>query len=109
MGIDFTKASAEGYILAGKGIRRKTLVYGQQELLCEFLLEKGNLLPQHSHPQEQAGYLVSGHIVLYYCGAAHDVLPGDSWCIPGGEEHRADVIEDSVAIEVFAPVREDYI
>ena len=35
--------------------------------------------------------------------------PGDSWCIPGHVEHRAEIIEDSVAIEVFSPVREDYL
>ena len=35
--------------------------------------------------------------------------PGDSWCIPGNVEHRAEVAQDSVAIEVFSPVREDYL
>jgi quercetin dioxygenase-like cupin family protein len=39
----------------------------------------------------------------------HDVRPGDSWCVPGGVEHGVDVLEDSVAIEVFSPVREDYL
>jgi hypothetical protein len=34
---------------------------------------------------------------------------GDSWCISGGVEHGADILEDSVAIEVFSPVREDYL
>jgi quercetin dioxygenase-like cupin family protein len=109
MNIDFTKATQEGYTQAGNGIRRKTLVYGQNEMLCEFRLEHDNLLPLHSHPAEQAGYLVSGHIVLHYSGVAHDVLPGDSWCIPGGVEHSADVLEDSVAIEVFSPLRPDYL
>jgi quercetin dioxygenase-like cupin family protein len=34
---------------------------------------------------------------------------GDSWRIPGDVEHWANIIEDSVAVEVFAPVREDYL
>jgi len=29
--------------------------------------------------------------------------------IPGGVEHGAEVLEDSVAVEVFSPVREDYL
>jgi quercetin dioxygenase-like cupin family protein len=107
--MDFMKASAEGYIPGVKGFRRKTLVYGQNSLLCEFRLDGGSPLPEHSHPEEQAGYLVSGHIVLYWGGAAHDVLPGDSWCIPGGVLHSTDVIEDSVSVEVFSPVRKDYL
>jgi quercetin dioxygenase-like cupin family protein len=38
-----------------------------------------------------------------------DVLPGDSWCIPGGMEHAVEMIEDSVVVEVFSPVREEYL
>jgi quercetin dioxygenase-like cupin family protein len=38
-----------------------------------------------------------------------ELQPGDSWCIPGGAEHEAQVLEDSVAIEVFSPIREDYL
>ena len=38
-----------------------------------------------------------------------DVGPGDSWCIPGDVAHHADVIDDSIAIEVFSPVREDFL
>jgi quercetin dioxygenase-like cupin family protein len=37
------------------------------------------------------------------------VRPGDCWCIEGGVEHEALVLEDSVAIEVFSPVRQDYL
>jgi quercetin dioxygenase-like cupin family protein len=39
----------------------------------------------------------------------HEVLPGGSWCIPGGMLHGAEIIADSVAVEVFSPVREDYL
>jgi quercetin dioxygenase-like cupin family protein len=38
-----------------------------------------------------------------------DVLPGGSWCIPANVEHGAEIVEDSVAIEVFIPAREDYL
>ena len=42
-------------------------------------------------------------------GETRDAGPGDRWCIPGGVEHGAGVLEDSVAVEVFSPVREDYL
>lgn len=105
----FVKKSSEGYIDALAGIRRKTLAYGTQSLLTEFILEKGKLLPAHSHPQEQTGYLVSGSIILTIGGDKYKVEPGDSWSIPGGIEHSAEVLENSVAVEVFAPLREDYL
>ena len=37
----------------------------------------------------------------------HDVGPGEGWCIPTGVEHGAKIPADSVAVEVFSPVRED--
>jgi quercetin dioxygenase-like cupin family protein len=90
-------------------IQKKTLVYGDRTLMAEFRLEHGADLPRHSHPHEQTGYLVSGEIELSIGDETHQVKPGDSWCIAGGVEHKATVLEDSVAIEVFSPVREDYI
>ncbi len=105
----FQKHSADGYTPAIAGIEQKTLVYGEKTLMAEFVLKKGSTLPQHAHPHEQTGYLVSGHIRLSIDGEANDVLPGDSWMIPGDVEHGADILEDSVAIEVFSPVRDDYL
>jgi quercetin dioxygenase-like cupin family protein len=102
-------AREAGYIEAMDGIRRKTLVYGDNTLLAEFKLEGGMTLPVHKHPQEQTGYLISGHIVLTIAGEPHEMKPGDSWSIPGDVEHGADILEDSVAIEVFSPVRRDYL
>lgn len=102
------KADGKGYVNAMDGIRRKTLVFGDNMLLTEFRMISGKTLIMHRHPQEQTGYLVSGHIVLTIGGEPHDLGPGDSWSIPGDVDHGASVLEDSVAIEVFSPVREDY-
>jgi len=105
----FRKKNPVGYATALQGIDLKTLVYGEKTLMTEFLLNKGSQLPRHAHPHEQTGYLVSGHILLSIGAELHNVLPGDSWCIPGDVEHGAEILEDSIAIEVFAPVREDYL
>jgi len=105
----FRKNAAAGYKNASDKIRWKTLVHGEKTLLTEFRLEKGAVLPKHSHPHEQTGYLVSGRIDLTIGAETHPAVPGDSWCIPGNTEHHAVAHEDSVAIEVFSPVREDYL
>lgn len=105
----FQKSSAKGYTSTLPGIGLKTLVHGEKTLMTEFVLEKDRKLPKHSHPHEQTGYLVKGHIRLVVGTEEYDVMPGDSWCIPGNVEHGAQIIEDSVAIEVFSPVREDYL
>lgn len=105
----FQKHSKEGYTIATSGIEHKTLVYGEKTLMTEFLLKKGSQLPRHSHLHEQTGYLVSGHIRLSIGSKKSEVMPGDSWCIPGDVIHSAEILEDSVAIEVFSPIRKDYL
>lgn len=109
MSYKVAKADENDYIKVLDGIKRKTLVYGDCTLSTEFILEKGKILPIHAHPEEQTGYLVSGHIILIIDGERHEMKQGDSWAIPGNIEHGAETVEDSVAIEIFSPVREDYI
>jgi len=105
----FRKHDDGGYNLPIPGIEQKTLVYGEKTLMTEFLLKKGSILPRHAHPHEQTGYLVKGRIRLSINSEEYDAEPGDSWCIPGGVEHGAKIIEDAIAVEVFSPVREDYL
>ena len=105
----FQKHNKRGYTVAIEGIEHKTLVHGERTLMTEFLLKKGSRLPKHSHPYEQTGYLVNGHVRLSIGPEENDVMPGDSWCIPSDVEHGAKILEDSVAIEIFSPVREDYL
>ena len=105
----FGKDSESGYTVVTEGIERKTLAYGEKTLMTKFLLKGGSRLPRHSHPHEQTGYLISGRIRLSIGMDESDLEPGDCWCVPGGVEHGAEVIEDAVAIEVFSPVREDYL
>ncbi len=105
----FASHGDEGYVPALPGITRKTLVHGAQTLMAEFRLQAGSTLPRHAHPHEQTGCLVNGHLRLTIGPETRDLRPGDSWCIPGGVQHEAVALADTVAVEVFAPVREDYL
>ena len=105
----FRKTKPSGHTELIKGVHLKTLVHGDQTLLTEVRLEKGAVIPPHSHPHEQTGYLVSGHMDFLVDGEHHIAKPGDSWNIAGSVEHGATAIEASVVVEVFSPVREDYL
>ncbi len=105
----FGIATEKGYTEVLPGIQIKTLCYGEAMLMSEFLLKKGSLLPLHDHPYEQTGYLVKGNIRLTVGEVSQNILPGYSWSIPSGVSHFAEIIDDSVAIEVFNPAREDYL
>lgn len=89
-------------------IKLKTLVYRENTLFSEFRTKANSVLTQHSHHHEQTGYLVKGRTKLTIGLQTFEAGPGDSLCIPGNTDHSAEILEDSLAIEVFSPVREDY-
>jgi quercetin dioxygenase-like cupin family protein len=105
----FCLPSDTGFTPVLEGVSMKTLVHGSATLLTEFRLQAGSRLPVHGHPHEQSGYLVSGRIRLRLGDRALELAPGAAWCVPAGVEHGADILEDSVAVEVFSPCREDYL
>jgi quercetin dioxygenase-like cupin family protein len=105
----FYTSSTGGYEEALPGVKIKTLVYGAKTLLAELRLNKGSYLAAHSHPHEQTGYMIEGKLNLKIAGKEFEVNPGDSWSIPSNAEHSAEVLENTVVVEVFSPVREDYL
>jgi len=105
----FYKANQNGYKKVLPGIKLKTLVYGEKTLFTEFIMDAGAVLPKHAHIHEQTGYLTKGKIRLTIGEQVFEVEKGDSWCIPGNMNHSADILKDSVAIEVFSPVRDEYL
>jgi quercetin dioxygenase-like cupin family protein len=92
-----------------KGVHLKTVVHGTHTLMTEVRMDRGAVIPPHRHPHEQTGYLVSGHLDFLVDGAHIIAKPGDSWNIAGSVEHGATAVEASVVVEVFSPVREDYL
>ncbi|MEW6076434.1 MAG: cupin domain-containing protein [Thermodesulfobacteriota bacterium] len=105
----FEKHSSDNYADPLPGIRRKTLVFGERTLMTEFILAAGSVLPDHTHPYEQTGYLVRGRMVLKIGDTEYDATAGDSWCIPMNVTHGGRALEDSIAVEVFSPARVDYL
>ena len=103
----FTRAETTTTREMAPGVQVSTLCHGERVLMTRFRLTAGHELPRHSHVQEQTGYLVSGRILLSIGDEEFDAAPGSSWCIGSGVYHGAMIVEDSIAIEVFSPVRED--
>ena len=91
------------------GLVRRTLVSDERLMICRFDLVKGVEIPGHSHPQDQAGYVISGRIRLSVDGKSSDLGPGDSYSAPSGAVHSALALERSVVVDTFSPPREDYL
>ena len=105
----FYSSSSAGFRNVLSGITMKTLVFGKKTLLVEFRLKKGSALPFHSHPHEQTGCCVKGSIRLTIGKASRVMRPGDCWCISGNAAHGASALKNAVAVEVFSPVRKNYL
>ena len=95
--------------VAFEGVTYKTPVHGEKTLLSEFKLTKGCNIPNHKHPHEQTGYMVSGHVIFLINEERFDTLPGSTWTISSNVEHGVEVLEDSIVVEVFSPVREEHL
>ena len=105
----FVKNASKPLLEVGPGLGRKTLAVGANTLMAQFVLAAGSELPMHKHPHEQIGYLVSGRMILTIGEESCEIAPGDSWAVPGDVEHGAKVLETANAIEIFYPVRQDYL
>jgi quercetin dioxygenase-like cupin family protein len=68
------------------------------------------VVEEHSHPHEQAGMVLEGR-AHFFVGDEDRVLgPGDMYVIPGGLKHRVVALDGVVkALDVFHPIREDYL
>jgi len=71
-------------------------------------MEPHAVIPEHSHPHEQVGYMVEGEFEFLIGGQSFHVVPGQIWRIPGGVPHKVIAGDKPVrAVDVFYPVRED--
>ena len=107
MGYFVTPADV-GQIEMEDGLRRRTMATTDEAMLCEFLIERGKEISLHSHRNDQVGYLVFGRLEITIGNETRVLQPGDSYAIPGGVEHSARALVDSLAIDVFSPPRRDY-
>ncbi len=90
------------------GIRIRTH-WGERMLISDVELDPNAVLPEHSHPHEQAGVMIQGTMTLTVEGETRSLEAGESYLIPGDVSHRAVAgPEGARVIDVFSPVREDY-
>jgi quercetin dioxygenase-like cupin family protein len=72
-------------------------------------LLQGSLVAEHRHPNEQITFLQQGKLRFTLDGEVCVLEAGEMLEIPPNVPHSVEVIQESVAVDVFAPVREDWI
>ncbi|MFA7117842.1 MAG: cupin domain-containing protein [Sphaerochaetaceae bacterium] len=93
----------------GGGVTRKVLSYDTNMMVCELTFTKGAVGTLHSHPHQQIGYIVSGSFEVEDSGKKMILKAGDSYLIKSNSIHGVVALEDSKLLDVFTPMREDFI
>ena len=94
----------------GGGVMRKVLSYSEKLMACELTFEKGAVGAAHSHPHEQIGYIISGRLVYQEAGQADKILEtGDTYYVAPNVVHGVQILEDTKLLDIFTPMREDFV
>ena len=84
-------------------------IHGQNITIARIKLSKSALVPLHSHPNEQITMLERGSLRFVVSGLETILRAGEVLAIPPDAPHMVEALEDSLAVDLFAPVREDWI
>ena len=94
----------------GGGVNRKILSYSENLMTVELHFQKGSVGARHSHPHEQIGYIVSGRLIYQEEGCEDKELQtGDTYYVKPDAPHGIEVLEDTVLLDIFTPMRKDFI
>ena len=93
----------------GGGIKRKLLTFEEKVMMVKIDFKAGAIGEAHSHPHIQCSYVESGEFELTIDGKVRVLKTGDSFLVPTNVVHGAKALTDGVLIDVFTPLREDFL
>lgn len=90
---------------------RRVLVHADSLMLVEFRFKKGGVGAVHKHDNhEQIGYVAQGSFEITVGGVKKIAAKGDSYYAGKGVAHGVVALEeDSILIDTFTPIREDFL
>lgn len=90
----------------------RRLVTGDRMMLAHVYLDKGAIVPKHSHENEQITYILEGALRFWIGEDLQeqiDVSAGEVLVIPSNLPHKAEALEDTLDVDVFSPPRQDWL
>lgn len=87
----------------------RQLITGSEAMLARFVLRKGAVVPTHSHRSEQFSIILEGALKFIIEGKELVARAGDIVELPSNVAHYAEALEETVALDVFAPLRQDWL
>jgi quercetin dioxygenase-like cupin family protein len=87
----------------------RKIVTGEREMLVQVYVKRGCLVPLHAHQSEQMTYVLQGALKFLVAGEEITVREGEVLHIPSGIEHQSEALEDTFELDVFSPIREEWL
>ena len=87
----------------------RKIVTGDREMLAQVYLKRGCLVPMHAHESEQMSYVLQGALRFRIGAEDITVREGEVLHIPSWIEHQAEALEDTLELDVFSPIRQDWL
>src|SRR6476620_1534502 len=89
-------------------ISRK-IITGDKAMVAQVFLAKGAIVPEHFHESEQITYILEGALQFELEGRTVVVSKGQVLRIPSNVPHKAVALEDTLDLDIFSPIREDWL
>ena len=94
-----------------QGFARR-LISGERLMLTHVYLDKGFVVPRHSHENEQLTWILEG-VLRFWLGEGEsevvDVAAGEVLHLPSNLPHKAEALEDTLDVDIFSPPRQDWL
>ncbi len=87
----------------------RKIVAGEREMLVQVYVKRGCLVPLHAHQSEQMTYVLQGALKFLVGGEEITVREGEVIHIPSGVAHQSEALEDTFELDVFSPIREEWL
>ncbi len=89
-------------------ISRKVIA-GEKAMVAQVFIAKGGIVPEHHHESEQITYILEGALEFELEGRTIVVSAGQVLRIPSNVPHRAVALEDTLDLDIFSPIRTDWL
>ena len=105
----FTKAADAPWQRMAEGVRRQVLGHGTDLMIVRVEFEANAVGAVHHHPHRQATYVANGRFEVTVGEDRTELVAGDSFYAPGDVPHGVRAIETGTLIDVFTPIREEFL
>lgn len=85
------------------GVTRKPLALGERMQALQLIMRVSSESTRHRHGREQISHCLSGALEVEIDGETTICRAGSTWLVPGGVEHGARALENSIVLETFSP------